>query len=130
MWLLSHKTPTAMELFGPRLIKGSGSVHNGVFDGKHKSGRWELEESEAQAYHVGWERAELDEVDVTAYDWCPPENRDTHCLFVTWPRDKLTTRHKHPHDRIRTEVWSKQATRDDPPFKMRGCIVRKRGYGE
>ena len=60
----------------------------------------------------------------------PPEYRDAHCLFVTWPRDKLTTQHEHPQELIGTEVWSRQATRGEPPFKMGGWIIRTRGYGE
>ena len=65
-----------------------------------------------------------------AYDWCPPEYRDTHCLFVTWPRDKLTTQHEHPQELIGTEVWNKQETRGEPPLKMGRCIPRTQGYGE
>ena len=71
MWLLSRKTRAAMELFGARLVRGSGWVHSGVFDSEQKSGRGELDEWEAQAYHIGWDRATLDEVDAMAYDWYP-----------------------------------------------------------
>ena len=39
MWLLSRKTRAAMELFGARLVRGSGWVHSGVFDNEEKSGR-------------------------------------------------------------------------------------------
>ena len=34
MWLLGHKPRTGMELFGPRLIKWEGWIHDGVFDSK------------------------------------------------------------------------------------------------
>ena len=36
MWLLGHKQRKATELFGARLIKWEGWIHDGVFDSKDR----------------------------------------------------------------------------------------------
>ena len=101
-----------MGLFGAKLVLGAGWVHSGVFDDPW----WGRKGEGAQV--------ELDKWAEKHFQRRYAGQGNKHCLFVTWPVDKRTSANERRGEIRGRLVWSKQATRDEPPFKLGAWIIQ------
>ena len=118
LWLLGHKPRAALGLFGAKLVLGAGWVHSAVFDDPW----WGRKGEGAQVEVDKWAEKHFQR------RYAGQGNK--HCLFVTCPVDKRTSADERQGEIRGRLVWSKQATRDEPPFKLGAWIIAGGGWGE